>query len=456
VHVYAHAAGADARQTKPVWRTLLLGMATTVLGYAALAWTSFDGLSQLGVLAAAGLITAALTSRYLLPALMPVGYRLPERPWLAAFQARRPHWSPRTGLGLLLLGLAGLGLVLSIGGNPWETDIRRLSTVPQTEIEKDGLIRAQLGAPDVSRLLYVVADVEAIVLARLEAVLPDLEGLQAQGLIGGFDNVARWLPSPQTQAARRAALPDPTELTARLGAANAELPFRLERLAPFVDDVDASRDLEPLTAADLADGLIGTRVSMLLQPLGDAWLGLVPLSVVADEAVGPLETSAERLGIRYLDLREGTADLLAGFFAETLDKFLVAAVVITLTLALALRSLARIGRVLLPIVIALVWTFTLLILIQGSVNLFHLVSLLLVAGLAVDYSLFLNRPATDEADRLRTLLSVSVGAGSSLAMFSFLAVSAIPVLQAIGLTVTLGILCAYVLSLLLARPESVG
>ncbi|RKT43446.1 MMPL family transporter [Thiocapsa rosea] len=456
VHVYAHAAGADDLQTKSVWRTLLLGMATTVLGYAALAWTSFEGLSQLGVLAAAGLITAALTSRYLLPALMPDSYRLPERRWLAALQARRPHWSPRTGLLLLLLGLAGLGLVVSIGGNPWETDIRRLSTVPQAEIEKDSLIRAQLGAPDVSRLLYVVADDEADVLERLEAVLPDLAALQAQGLIGGFDTVARWLPSPQTQAARRAALPERAELTARLAAANAELPFRLERLAPFLDDVEASRDLEPLRAADLARGLIGTRVSMLLQPLGDAWLGLVPLSGVGEDAVAPLQALAEPGGIRYLDLREGTAELLAGFFTETLDKFLLAALVIALALALALRGLARIGLVLLPIVIALVWTFTLLILIQGSVNLFHLVSLLLVAGLAVDYSLFLNRPAADEADRLRSLLSVSVGAGSSFAMFGFLALSAIPALQAIGLTVTLGILCAYVMSLLLARAWPVG
>ena len=456
VHVYAHAAGTGARQTRPVWRTLMLGMATTVLGYTALAWTSFEGLSQLGVLAAAGLITAALTSRYLLPALMPVDYLLPERRWLAAFHACRPHWSPRAGLALLLLGLVGLGLVLSIGGNPWETDIRRLSTVPQTEIDKDSLIRAQLGAPDVSRLLYVVADDEATVLERLEAVLPDLESLRSQGLIGGFDAVARWLPSPQTQEARRAALPGRAELNARLAAANAELPFRLDRLAPFVDDVNASRDLEPLRADDLSDGLIGSRIAMLLQPLGDAQLGLVPLSGVTEEAVSPLKRLAESREVRYLDLREATADLLDGFFAETLDKFSVAALVIALALALALRSFARIALVLLPIGIALVWTFVLLILIQGSVNLFHLVSLLLVAGLAVDYSLFLNRPAAEEADRLRTLLSVSVGAGSSLVMFGFLALSAIPALQAIGLTVTLGILCAYISSLLLARAGPVG
>jgi predicted exporter len=88
------------------------------------------------------------------------------------------------------------------------------------------------------------------------------------------------------------------------------------------------------------------------------------------------------------------------------------------------------------------------------VNLFHLVSLLLVAGLAIDYGLFLSRPAADAADRRRTLFSVSVGAASSFAMFAMLAISAIPALTAIGLTVAVGILSAYASALLLARPPA--
>ena len=454
VHVYAHAAGADPDRGGPVWRTLLLGMATTVLGYAALAWTSFEGLSQLGVLAAAGLAVAALTSRYLLPPLLPAGYRLPQRRWLNRLRPRLPRLPIHAGVWLLLATLAALGLTLLAQGNPWETDIRRLSVVPQSELDRDSTIRAQLGAPDVARLLYVVAADDAAVLERLEAARPELTALRDRGLIGDSDGIDRWLPSPRTQRSRQARLPTPESLSTTLAAANAGLPFRLERLKPFLDDVQASRTLTPLRAADLADSLIGTRVAMLLQPFGERWLGLVPLSGVAGTSgVAALKAVAERHGMGYLDLRQGTADLLAGFFAETLDKLWIAAAVIVLALALALRSGRRLVQVLMPIAIGLVLTFLLVILLHGAANLFHLVSLLLVAGLAIDYSLFLSRPAAADDEHERTLFSVSVGAGSSFAMFTMLALSAIPALNAIGFTVAAGILCTYTLALLLARAE---
>ena len=460
VHVFAHAVGAapgaDAADNRAVWHSLLLGMLTTVLGYAALAFASFEGLAQLGVLAAVGLATAALSARYLLPPLLPRDYRLPQGPRLAALERRLPRLSLRTGLGLLAGSLTATALVLLTTGTPWETDIRRLSTVPQSELLKDREIRAQLGAADVARLLYVVAGDQATVLEHLEAAAPDLDALVDRGAIGGFDSAARWLPSPATQTARRAALPDRAALAAALAEANAGLPFRLERLAPFLDDVSASKDLAPLRALDLRESLVGTRLAMLLQPLGGRWLGLVPLSDVAEdlEAAAALRDLAARHGLTYLDLRQGTADLLSGFFAATLERLGIAALVILLTLGLALRDPRRIARVLLPIGIALLLTFSAVVLVQGAVNLFHLVSLLLVAGLAIDYGLFLSRPAADAADRRRTLFSVSVGAASSLAMFAMLAVSAIPALEAVGFTVAVGIGLSYLSALLLSRGDA--
>ncbi len=256
VHVYAHAADNPSQRASAVWHTLLLGMVTTVLGYAALAWTNFDGLSQLGIFAAVGLATAALTSRYLLPSLMPGDYRLPQLRSVAVLQSRLRPVSARVRLWLLLSSLALVGLLLLLHGDPWETDIRRLSVVPQAELDKDRLIRQQLGAPDVARLLYVLADHEADVLGRLNAALPDLQRIQADGLIDSFDNIARWLPSPGTQRLRQAMLPDRAELAAALERANADLPFRIDQLAPFLDDVERSRSLPPLRAEDLADSPI--------------------------------------------------------------------------------------------------------------------------------------------------------------------------------------------------------
>jgi predicted exporter len=196
VHVYSHAQGSTNGRGLVIWSTLMLCMVSTALGYAALAWTNFDGLSQLGILTAIGLGVAALTSLYLLPPLLPKGYSLPEHSWLSSIQHRLPCMSPAAGIIVFLLLLVGLTVMLTGRDSPWETDIRRLSTVPQREIEKDAEIRAELGAPDVSRLLYLVGKDQVEVLKRLEVVTPDLEGLQQRGLIGGFDSAALWLPSP--------------------------------------------------------------------------------------------------------------------------------------------------------------------------------------------------------------------------------------------------------------------
>ena len=321
VHIFSHAQGSTIGRGLVIWSTLMLSMVSTILGYAALAWTNFEGLSQLGVLTASGLGVAALTSLYLLPLLLPKGYSPPDHSWLSNIQHWLPYMSPTAGIIILLLLLVGLSVMLSGRESPWETDIRRLSTVPQHEIEKDAVIRAELGAPDVARLLYLVGKDQAEVLTRLEAVTPDLEGLQQRGFISGFDNAALWLPSPFTQRARQAALPDPATLEANLVAANSGLPFRVERFAPFLEAVKASKYLAPLTASDLEGTLIGIRVNMLLSPLNDRWLGLVPLSEVSgDQATAALEDLAMRHGMTYLNLWQATTDLIAGYFSETLTR----------------------------------------------------------------------------------------------------------------------------------------
>jgi predicted exporter len=472
VHFYAHV-GARPEKTAamtdaalPIWRVMLLGMATTVLGYAALAWTSFDGLAQLGLLAGVGLTIAALTSRYLLVRLMPPGYRLRLPSQLRTLWRFLPALRLRLGIVVLSALILWIGLTLLVSGLPWETDIRRLSTVPQAEIERDRLIRAQLGAADVARLLYVTAPEQGAVLSAIESATPDLEQLRDIGTITGFDSVARWLPSPPTQLARRDRLPERSELADRLAAANAGLPFRLDRLTPFLDAVDRSRTLAPLTADALgtasdsaAQGhtseivrALALRTAMLIQPFGGGWAGLVTLNG-ADHpaAVEPLEALADRHGLELLDLPAATAGLLDRFFSETLDKLTAASAVIVLVLAAVLRDARRVGAVLLPIGIGVLATFVIIVVLHGAVNLFHLVSLLLVAGLAIDYSLFLSRPATTEDSRLRSFYSVTVGAVSSAAMFGILALSDIPALHAIGMTVAIGIACSYVAALLLAR-----
>ena len=87
----------------------------------------------------------------------------------------------------------------------------------------------------------------------------------------------------------------------------------------------------------------------------------------------------------------------------------------------------------------------------SSSTLFHLVALILAAGLGLDYALFFDHAGDDRAEQLRTLHAVIVCSLTTLLVFALLALSSIPVLRAIGSTVALGVVCNFVLALLIAR-----
>ena len=112
----------------------------------------------------------------------------------------------------------------------------------------------------------------------------------------------------------------------------------------------------------------------------------------------------------------------------------------------------RVWRVLLPMVLT---TLFILAVLRGagvSLNLFHLIALVLAAGLGLDYALFFEHAADDPREQRRTLHALIVCSISTFIVFAVLAASTLPVLRGIGVTVTLGVAGNFVLALLLTRP----
>jgi predicted exporter len=71
-----------------------------------------------------------------------------------------------------------------------------------------------------------------------------------------------------------------------------------------------------------------------------------------------------------------------------------------------------------------------------------------VLGIGIDYSLFFQHGG-DASQRRRTGHALRLCAISSLAVFVILSFSSLPVLQAIGLTVSVGILTSFLFAWLL-------
>ena len=80
-------------------------------------------------------------------------------------------------------------------------------------------------------------------------------------------------------------------------------------------------------------------------------------------------------------------------------------------------------------------------------------ALLLVVGIGLDYALFFSRAMVDLQDSLATRNSIAVCAFSTVMVFSVLSFSQIPVLRAIGLTVTAGTIAAFMLSVLANKHQ---
>ena len=177
---------------------------------------------------------------------------------------------------------------------------------------------------------------------------------------------------------------------------------------------------------------------------------LINVSAVVALAAGLPQLEASRA--YYLDLRAETNRLVADFRDATLVRIAWGAALILAVVWLGLRSWRRVVAALLPVGLALVFTVAALLALGERLSLFHLVALLLVLGVGVDYGLFFSRPGADPDARRRTLHALLVCCGSALTVFGMLSLSALPALRAIGLTVSLGVAASFLAALVAARP----
>ena len=134
-----------------------------------------------------------------------------------------------------------------------------------------------------------------------------------------------------------------------------------------------------------------------------------------------------------------------------LHAFAIAIVLLVITVFIAFRDIHRAWHVLAPMTLATILVLAVLRAGGTSLSLFHLVALTLAAGLGLHYALFFERTTPDAAEARRTLHATLVCVISALLVFALLAWSSLPVLRAIGLTVSLGVGFHFCLSILMAR-----
>lgn len=438
-YVFTHARRGEplARTLTRIWPTLRLAVLTTVFGALAMLLSSFTGLSQLGLLTVSGVVIAGLTTRFVLPAIAP---RVSVSARIISARAFAVLAVLKCGAFLLwVLVLASFAVLAFNHERIWDDDIANLSPISPAAKRLDQELRSELGAPDARYLLVIAGASKHEALRLSEQKASWIDGLVASGVISGYELAATILPSVETQEARRAALPDSEELKRNLTAAAQGLPFREGVFAPFIADVARAKKGALIDEAILRDSPLALKVDSLLFAASGRWFALAPLTGVAD-AQALARAAEQQNDIRLLDLKSEAIELIASYRSESLGATALGMVAIVAVLAFGLGSMRRAARVLTPVFAAVVIDLGALVVLGERLTLFHLVSLLLVVGIGLNYSLFFNRPPRDGEDRRRTLTSLLVCSSTTISAFGCLAFSTTPVLHAIGVTVALGAL----------------
>ncbi|NLP63594.1 MMPL family transporter [Paraburkholderia sacchari] len=465
------------------WPTIRLGVLTSVCGFASMLFSGFPGLVQLGAYSIAGLVTAALVTRFVLPRLQGGAVTIRDVSRVGGWLASAAQAAPRLRWPLLALTLAAVAVLAVHRGDLWSRELASLSPVPAASQALDARLRADVGAPDVRYLVEIPAASEQAALEGAEKIGAQLQPLVDRGVLAGFESPARYLPSDAAQRARLASLPDAATLAARMreAVANQPVDIKPEVFAPFLADADAARHAPLITRADLRGTSMALAVDALLTEREGRWSAMLALRApegAAARASGssldtaPISAAVARAGVPgalFVDLKAEADRLYVNYVHEDIRLSLAGFVAIAVLLAIALRSPLLAARALAPLVAAVLVVAAGFALAGVPMTILHLVGMLLIVAVGSNYALFFckpeaggsNEPAHEPASgphiTPQTLVSLLVANLATVAGFGLLALSRVPLLETFGLTVGPGAMLALAFAAILApqtRPAS--
>ena len=424
-----------------VWPTLLLGIISTMIAYAAFIFGGTKGLEQLGVFAVVGIAVAALSAAWLgnvlnkhentqsiaASGLAPLGLRC------------KLNYIPSVVCLLVTLPMLCIGPIFS-------NDLSTLTPIPKATLAEEAKLRQRMGVSDMRYLVAVRANELEDVLTATESTTEVLNHAIQNGELISFQSVTQILPSRARQSERRNAIQQLLKQDSfQRAVANSQ--FSQNAFKPFEDDMRKEKMREDWLEIDdfKSEPELYELISNMLYPSQEQWVSLIFLHDMDSS-----DLLAKRLGAstaaQLVDLKSASMQLVEEYRAKVFKVLAVAFLLIALLLWLRMRDLRLVVWLLMTLTAAVAFAALGSMLIQTSLSLLDLMALALVAGLGLDYSLFYSRIMDKNKNAVSTASAVFICAASSILVFGILSLSSIPLLKGIGITVSLGVLAAYLLA----------
>ncbi len=442
IHIMSHQAvaggGAPLATLRRIAPALGLGAATTVAGFAALLFSDFAGVREMGAFASAGVLGGLLASCAITAPWTPRAIRVQPLQRAISERAERvlgalEQW-PRGNMLLLAAALA-LG-VSGLARSSWNDDVFSLNvSLDAAALSEDQRARAGVADLAVGRAALVAGRDDEEALVRNDALALCLAEAREAGELPGYRSLHALLWSEQLQRRNHAVSNTRPELGADLLSALSVAGFRADLFRRFVAEL--AEPPRPLTmrevlASPLAELVARFRLEL---PAGVALLTFLDARSHAAALEGRCGTLD---GVRMVDQRALISGAYRGYRGRMLPILMVGAVGIVALAALRHRRIRPTLVATLPAGLAAATALGLLAWLGETLNLLHLLGALLVLGCGVDYGLFMVESYRDDHDRAATLASAIAACLTTVLSFGLLGLSSFPVLRAIGSSVSLG------------------
>ena len=417
---------------------LRMGLLTSVLGYTALGVLPLAGIRQIALFAAVGLLVAYAMVGWLLPAWLAQPISAQHHPshrqrWVQALLQRWQHpCSPRLALLLLALaaGLGGAGLLQLRA----EDDVRLLNNPPSWLRQQEDTLRQAMGQQQGLQFFLVEGRDDDEVLTREQLLRAALAPYRQQGWLQGVQALSQMVPSASAQRAQQAAVVRWSQ-TGPVRNALSRAGFTTQAIQDWQTQLSQS---QPLGLQDWLREPYAT-------PWRHLWLGAVAENPIdqAQLASVVFPRTAEAIpGVTWVDKTTSVSSLL-----NQLRKRATLGLVVVLALVGAIlvwRYRPRVAlQLLAPTVLALIVTLGLWGGLGHAITLFHIMALLLVIGVGVNYAIFAHEGQQQVGAAIRpdaVLLGVGLSACTTLLSFGLLGLSSTPALQHFGSALATGVL----------------
>lgn len=436
----------SAQCLQRVFPGITMAMVTSAIAYAAIGFAPFPVLRQIALFSCAGLFMAWLTVVSLYPSLMqPALFNTPRYlHWSHIIDLRLRHLFDNRyrRIALIIIALAMIPGVLRLHAND---DLRLLQTPEPGIAAMEKQVQALTGLQQEGRFFLIEGETLEQLLQRSEQLY---DWLAEQQPATTADLLTHYLPSIKRQRENF----QQQQMLYRSDFIQ-HWQYTLGLSANIIADNQKLFSQEPTHWLTL-DEIKNTPVLMNMLSrfqLTETPRGWIATGFVRNGDAAALANYAiQHEGVHWMDPVSDISTLFRHYREQTGWMMVLAYAVIAGVLCWRYKP-AQAWRVMLAPLLAAWFTLGLLGYANVPLNLFHVLAMLLVLGVGIDYSVFF---AESNNHRDAIMLAVVLSTLTTLLSFGLLALSKTAAISSFGIVISIGLVCALLFSPLAQQPSS--